>query len=448
MSPNRRTSRRHFLQAGSLAAALPAAAQVKLSANDKVQIALIGAGGMGSGDIEYERTIPGVKLVAVADVYDGRLERAKEKWGRDLFTTRDFREVLARKDVDAVVIATPDHWHAPITIEALNAGKHVYCEKPMIHSIDEGKPVIAAHKKSGKIMQIGSQYASSLIFLKARDLMKTGAIGELNMVEAWLDRNTALGAWQYSIPPDASPKTIDWDRFLGKAPKRPFEAVRMFRWRNYNDYGTGVAGDLFVHLFTGIHTVTGALGPTRVFASGGLRFWKDGRDAPDVMLGVVDYPKTQEHPEFSLSLKVNFVSGIAKESFGVRFIGSEGVMTTTMAELKLSRVPRESEPGYTIGTFPKAVQEQFLKEYYEKYPQTAPSADAIRPERTEVYVPPPSHSAHREHHVNFQNGIRTGKPHFEDSTFGLRTAGPALLCNTSYFERRATTWDPQTMTAA
>ncbi len=225
------TSRRHFLQASALAAALPATAQLGKSANDNVQIALIGAGGMGSGDIEYERTIDGVKLVAVSDIYDGRLTRAKEKWGKDLFTTRDYREVLARKDIDAVVIATPDHWHAPITIDALNAGKHVYCEKPMIHSISEGKPVIAAHKKSGKIMQIGSQYASSLIFLKARDLMRAGAIGELNMVEAWLDRNTALGAWQYSIPPDASPQNIDWDRFLGKAPKRPFEPIRLFRWR-------------------------------------------------------------------------------------------------------------------------------------------------------------------------------------------------------------------------
>lgn len=417
----------------------------KISPNDKVRIALIGCGGMGSGDLRTELSLPGVEVAACCDVYTGRLARAKEVWGNHIFTTRDHREVLARPDVDAVLVATPDHWHSAITIDALKAGKNVYCQKPMVHSMNEGKPVIDAHKKSGKILQVGSQYASALSFLKARDLFRAGAIGELNMVEAWLDRNSALGAWQYSIPPDASTQTVDWDRFLGKAPKRPFEAARVFRWRNYNDYGTGVAGDLFVHLFTGIHTVTGALGPTRVFATGGLRFWKDGRDAPDVMLALVDYPRTDAHPEFTLSLKVNFASGGQRESFGIRFVGSEGVLTPTANSLMLSRTPRESEPGYTISTFPKDVQEQFLREYRAKYPQTRPNADSIRPETTEVFNPPPGSDAHREHHINFQTAVRTGKAHFEDSVFGFRTAGPALLCNMSYFERRPINWDPLNM---
>lgn len=415
------------------------------SANDRIQYALIGAGGMGSGDTRTALSLPDSALVAVADIYDGRLERAKEVWGKSIFTTRDYREVLARKDVDAVIVGTPDHWHAQITTEALASGKNVYCEKPMVHTIGEGKPVIEAQKKSGKILQIGSQYASSLGFQKAKELLRSGAIGELNMVEAWLDRNTALGAWQYSIPPDATPQTIDWDRFLGKAPKRPFEPVRLFRWRNYNDYGTGVAGDLFVHLFTGIHTVTDSLGPTRIFATGGLRFWKDGRDAPDVMLALVDYPATGNHPAFTLSLKVNFVSSRPSESFGVKFVGSEGVMEAAMSSVTLYRTPRETEPGYTINTFPKAVQEQFLKEYQEKYPQSNPTADAIRPDKVEKYVPPSSHNPHREHHRNFANAVRTGKAFFEDGVFGFRTAGPALLCNVSYFERKPCLWDPQTM---
>src|SRR6267378_590079 len=117
--------------------------------NDNIQIALIGAGGMGSGDTSLAVALPGVKLVAACDIYDGRLVRAKERWGNDLFTTRDYREVLARKEIDAVIIATPDHWHQRITIEALDAGKHVYCEKPMVHSIDEGNAVIEAQNKSG-----------------------------------------------------------------------------------------------------------------------------------------------------------------------------------------------------------------------------------------------------------------------------------------------------------
>jgi predicted dehydrogenase len=407
--------------------------------NDNIQIALIGAGGMGMGDTSLAVALPGVKLVAVCDIYDGRLARAKEPWGSDLFATRDYREVLARKDVDAVIIATPDHWHQRITIDALNAGKDVYCEKPMIHSIDEGPAMIEAQRRTGRTLQIGSQYVSSLVYQKAKELLSAGAIGELNMVEAWLDRNTAIGAWQYSIPPDASPATIDWDRFLGNAPKVPFEPVRLFRWRNYRDYGTGVAGDLFVHLLTGLHFATGSKGPNRVYATGGLRFWKDGRDVPDVMLALLDYPG------FTVQLKVNFESGTPAESAGMKFVGSEGTITTSFTRLTVARRPRETEPGYTIDTFPKAVQKDFLQQYRKRYPETRASADGLRPDRDDSYSQPAGFNAQREHHRAFYESIRQRKPSVEDAVFGYRAAGPALLTNVSYFEKRVCTWDPETL---
>jgi len=416
--------------------------------NDNIQIALIGAGGMGSGDARMATSIPGVKLVAVCDVYDGRLERARERWGSDLFTTRDYREVLAKPEVDAVIFATPDHWHKQISVDALSAGKHVYCEKPMVHAIDEGAAVIAAQQKSGKTFQVGSQYVSSLVYQKARDLLSAGAIGEINLVEAWLDRNTAIGAWQYSIPPDASPANVDWDRFLGSAPKRPFEPIRLFRWRNYVDYGTGVAGDLFVHLLSGLHVATGSLGPARVYASGGQYFWKDGRDVPDLMLALLDYPKTDAHPAFTVSLKVNFESALPQESFGVNFVGSEGTMTTGYNELTLTRHPRETEPGFTIDTFPIAIQERFKREYYAKYPPNRPNADSLRPDQQERFAPPAGSDAHILHHQNFYAAVRAGKPSIEDAVFGLRAAGPALLTNVSYFERRVCGWDPVAMLRA
>jgi len=409
--------------------------------NDTIQIALIGAGGMGMGDTNLALQIPGVKLIAACDVYDGRLARAKERWGKDLFTTRDYRDVLARKDIDAVIVATPDHWHQRITVDALNAGKHVYCEKPMVHSIDEGAAMIEAQQRTGRTLQIGSQYVSSLVYQKARELLAGGSIGELNMIEAWLDRNTAIGAWQYSIPPDASPTTIAWERFLGSAPKRPFEPIRMFRWRNYRDYGTGVAGDLFVHLLTGIHFVTGVKGPTRVFATGGRRFWNDGRDVPDVMLALLDYPN------FTVQLKVNFESGLPAESFGVKFVGSEGTMTAGYNDLKLARTPREAEPGYTIDTFPEAVQKNFLQAYHKQYPPVQAAADSMRPNRDATYTPPPGFNSQREHHRNFYQSIRERKPSVEDGVFGLRAAGPALLTNVSYFEKRVCNWDPDKLTA-
>lgn len=443
------STRRHFLQATTAGlAATPlaeslAAQEKKVSANDRIRVATIGLGGMGTGDTRSSLAVPGVELAAVADVYQGRLTRARESFGNQVFTTRDYREVLARPDIDAVIIATPDHWHSKISVDAMQAGKDVYCEKPMVQRIEDGMAVVEAQKKTGRIMQVGSQRVSSIVYQKAQDLLRAGAIGELNMVEAWWDRNSAIGAWQYSIPPDATPENIDWDRFLGRAPKVPFEPVRLFRWRNYRDYGTGVAGDLFVHLFSGMHFVTGALGPTRVFATGGLRYWKDGRDVPDVLLGLYDYPKTEHHPAFNLSLRVNFVDG-AGESSGFRFVGSEGIMTIGNG-VTVSKTPRETEPGYTIETFPEAVQQKFLADYRKQYPHQAPNADAIRPQSEEKYLPPRGYNDHLDHHRNFIAAVRTRKPVVEDPTFGFRAAGPALLSNVSYFEHQLCTWDPETL---
>ena len=441
------STRRHFLKstaAAGLAASGLAAAQegstAKIAPSDRIGIATIGLGGMGTGDTVSALAQPGVELIAIADIYQGRLDRAKEVHGNSLFTTRDYREVLARKDIDAVIIATPDHWHSQISIDAMNAGKDVYCEKPMVQRIEDGKAVIAAQKKTGRIMQVGSQRVSSIVYQKAKDLLQAGAIGELNMVEAWWDRNSALGAWQYSIPPDASEQTVDWDRFLGRAPKVPFEPTRLFRWRNYQDYGTGVAGDLFVHLFSGMHFVTGAIGPSRVYATGGLRFWNDGRDVPDVLLGLYDYPG------FNLALRVNFVNG-AGETSGFRFVGTEGILTIDEG-VTVSKQPRETEPGYEINTFAKKTQEQFLEKYNRQYPKTTANADSIRPKSEDKYMPPRGYSDHRDHHRNFFASVRTRKPVIEDPTFGFRAAGPALLSNVSYFEKRVCQWDPQTMTMA
>jgi len=434
------TSRRHFLAA---AAASPLLAQVRArSAHDQIQIAIIGAGGQGTGDVQSS-IAGGAKLVAASDIYQGRLTRVNEVFGKDVFVTRDYREVLARADVDAVIIATPDHWHQKIAIDAMNASKDVYLEKPMVQLIGDGQPLIDAQRKTGRILQVGSQRVRSIVYQKAQELMQSGAIGQLNMVEAWWDRNSAIGAWQYSIPPDATPDNIDWDRFLGRAPKVPFEPTRLFRWRNYRDYGTGVAGDLFVHLFSGMHFVTGAIGPTRVYAAGGLRFWKDGRDVPDVLLGLYDYPQTARHPAFNLALRVNFVDGGAENS-GFRFIGTEGILAIGNG-VKVSKTPREAEPGYTIDTFPKATQEQFLKKYYEEHPRSTPTADAIRPQVEDRYLPPQGYSDHRDHHRNFLAAVRSRKPVVEDAIFGFRAAGPALLSNISYFERRICNWNPEKM---
>jgi predicted dehydrogenase len=438
------STRRRFIQLNAAAAAAVVARP--LSANSQIQFATIGIGGMGTEDTNSALAAPGTKLVAASDIYEGRLTRVKEVFGKDIFTTRDYREVLARKDIDAVVIATPDHLHRRITVDAVKAGKDVYVEKPMVQKVEEGLAMVRAQKETGKIIQVGSQRVSSIVYLKAKELIATGAIGEVNMVEAWWDRNSAIGAWQYSIPPDAREETIDWDRFLSHAPKRPFEPIRLFRWRNYQDYGTGVAGDLFVHLFSGMHVVMNSIGPTRVYATGGLRFWDDGRDVPDVMFALCDYPKRPQHPGFNLVLRVNFADG-SGGSHKIRFVGSEGVLTIGNG-VTLEKRPRAKEPGYTINTFPEATQEKFLAEYHKKYPLVPPTAASIRPQVEEVYQTPRGYNDHRHHHRNFFSAVRNRTAVVEDAVFGCRAAGPALLANRSYFERRACGWDPENMKAA
>jgi len=408
--------------------------------NERIQIALLGAGGQGMSDTRTALRVPGIELTAVADIYDGRLVRSKELWGDQLFTTRDYRDVLARPEVDAVIIATPDHWHARIATDAMKAGKDVYVEKPMVQQVDEGLPVVNVARQTTRILQVGSQRVSSIIYAKARDLYRSGTIGQLNLVEAWINRNSAMGAWQYSLPPDASPQTVDWDRFIGHAPKRPFEPIRLFRWRNYRDYGTGIPGDLFVHLFSGIHYVLDSTGPTRIMATGGLRYWDDGRDVPDVMLALYDYPKTPSHPAFTLALRVNFAEG-AGENQAFRFVGPDGVITIGGGAVTLARRSRPKEPGFTIDTFPAALQQTFLRDYRAKYPEQ----QELRPGSEEVYGAPPGYNDGYDHFVNFFDAVRTRKPVIEDAAFGLRAAGPALLTNDSYFEGRPIGWDPQTM---
>jgi len=442
-------SRRDFLQAvAGVAAAAPtvlraqaAAPTQRVAANDRIRVAVFGLGIRGQQDVRSALRAPGVELVAAADVYDGRLTLAKELWGGHVFTTRDYREVLARPDVDAVIIATPDHWHTQMAVDAMKAAKDVYVEKPMVQELAEGPRIIEAARQTGRILQVGSQRTSSIVYAKARDLFRAGAIGELNLVEAWINRNSPTGAWQYSIPPDASPQTIDWDRFLGRAPKRPFDAVRLFRWRNYRDYGTGIPGDLFVHLFTGIHFVLDALGPTRVIASGGLRYWRDGRDVPDVMLALFDYPATPAHPAFTLSLKVNFAEG-AGDNQAFRFVGPGGVLTIGDNTVTLSRRPPAGEPGQTSDTFSKATQEAFMKDYRSKYPDRP----ELRPRSDETYAAPPRYSDADDHFRNFFDAVRTRRPVIEDAVFGLRAAGPALLANHSCFENRPIGWNAETMT--
>lgn len=445
------SSRRRFIkQFAASAAAVAAGTQAAVAAgrnpetftilrngltgpNDNINIALIGAGGMGGQDTLTALSTPGVKLVAVCDLYDGRLKDARDKWGKDLFTTRSYKEVLARKDVDAVIVATPDHWHQQISIDAMRAGKHVYCEKPMVHAVTEGPAVIQAQKETGKVFQVGSQGVSSLGNEKARELLKEGAIGTLNYAEGFWARHSPVGAWQYPIPADASPATVDWDAYVSNTTKRPFDKLRFFRWRNYLDYGTGMSGDLFVHLFSSLHFITNSFGPNKVYSAGGLRYWKDGREVPDVLLGTFDYPDSSAHPPFNLSLRCNFVDGTSGTTY-LRLVGSEGSMDITWDSVVVKRNKETaSDDPFYIEQLKKAGK---------------PLTDRKRilpPEEITFSAEKDYKGGPYDHFVNFFTAIRTGGKVVEDATFGYRAAAPALLCIDSYNQDRAIAWNPEKM---
>lgn len=398
---------------------------------DTIRLALIGAGGMGLADANTAITVPGVKLVAVCDLYDGRLADARKIYGNDIFTTRDYKEILQRKDIDAVIVATPDHWHKDISIDAMNAGKAVYCEKPMVHDVSEGAAVVEAQNRNKVVFQVGSQGLSSLGNEKAKELLAAGAIGKLNYAEGFWARNSPEGAWQYRIPEDGNEKTVDWKRFLNKYPQMPFDAKRFFRWRCYKDYGTGVSGDLFVHLFSSLHFITNSKGPQKIMAMGGLRFWKDGREVPDVLMGMFDYAETPEHPAFNLSLRVNFVDGTADSTY-LRLVGNEGSMNVEWDRVTLTR-----NKAYA------ATDDPLLATKLNKdNPLNYERKKMLPPDTTVFNVEKGYKGAHFDHFFNFFTAIREKKLSVEDALFGYRAAAPALLCNDSYFTNKPVLWDP------
>lgn len=463
MKKNSSSSRRNFLHQigatslvaaisplGSLSAQEKAEERIiryekKISTGDKIRLGVIGFGVQGHIDLATALKVPGVELAGICDLYTGRLQNAKEMYGNDLFTTRDYRALLDRSDIDAVIIATHDVWHARMTVDALAKGKHVYIEKPMVYKINQGADVIAAEKKYGKVLQVGSQRVSSIGLAKAKELLAAGEIGKLNMVNAVYDRQSSIGAWEYTIPKDADANSTDWDRFIQVTDKMPYDSKKFFWWRAFKEVGTGVAGDLFVHLLSGTHLITNSNGPETIYSTGQFSHWLDGRNMPDVMSGVMQYPDCPEHPAFQLTLQVNFISGTGGQQI-IRMIGSEGVMEVNGNNITVKHSILPEAPGFggydSVFTFAKSMQEEMQKEYDAKW---TPAQRKRKTKDDVVYKAPAGYDEHLDHFTNFFDSIRTGKKVVEDATFGFRAAAPTLACNDSYFSKKIVKWDPVNM---
>jgi len=463
MPNNSNNSRRKFLQQigatsllaatsplSSLAASGKAEERIltydrKISSNDRIRIGVIGYGVQGHFDLTTALKVPGVELAGICDLYTGRIENAKETYGKELFTTRNYHDLLDRKDIDAVFICTTDIWHARITLDALAKGKHVYCEKPMVYKISEGYPVMDAAKKSGKVLQVGSQRVSSIGYAKAKELVAAGEIGKLNMVNAVYDRQSSIGAWEYTIPKDASALTTNWDYFIEATEKMAFDAKKFFWWRSYKEFGTGVAGDLFIHLLSGTHFMTNSKGPESIFSTGQFSYWKDGRNLPDVMSGVLQYPETKEHAAFLMTLQVNFISGTGGQEI-IRLIGSEGVIEVNGNNLTLKHSLMPEAPGFggydSLFTFSKSMQDEMQKDYDAKWT----AEQRKRKTKADIlFKAPVGYSDHLDHITNFFDSIRSGKPVVENAEFGFRAAAPALSCNESFLSKKIVHWDPEHM---
>jgi len=435
-------SRRAFLQrsaatAGALAATQSIAPEpmkipgvLEGMAAERVRFGIIGVGMQGSPLLATAVGLPGTECVAVCDLYDGRHTLAREIAGPKIKTTRRYKELLDNKEIDCIIAAVPDHWHKQIVVDTVNAGKDIYCEKPMSHSAAEGVEMVAAAKKTGRIVQIGSQRVSSVICAKAKELLANGIIGDLTLVEGSLGRNDPTGAWEYPPPPDLSPQNLDWDTWLGNAPKLEFDPKRFARWRCWKEYGTGVAGDLLVHLVSGMNYMLGwNEPPARATAAGGILRWNDGRNMPDVQAVVYEYGKYPVYLRLNLGCETPEV---------YRFQGSRGILEVT--EFTIAYFPQtgeDSSPSYYTYSYPQEMRAAYVKKWHEEHDPAAGKEPILRG----YTYKGDSWDDLRPHLWNFFDAVRTRKPVVEDAVFGHNAALACHMANESYFRHNSVTWD-------
>jgi predicted dehydrogenase len=437
--------RRRFLQTGALGVAslmkpgamlleAQSTSQTKpVAPSDRVRFGMIGIGMQGSGLLPNAVSLPSVECVAAADLYDDRHTLAKQLTNNSsLPTTRHYRELLDRKDIDCIVAAVPDHWHKRVVVDACNAGKDIYCEKPMSHKAPEGFEMIAASKKNNRIVQIGSQRVSSVLCAKARELYHAGAIGDVEMVELTLGRNSPNGAWEYPPPLDVSPANLDWDTWLNDAPKIPFDKYRFARWRCWREYGTGVGGDLMVHLISGMLYTLGWNEPPRsASALGGIFRWKDGRNMPDMHAVLFDYHGIPVYVRLGLGCETPELA---------RFMGPKGILDANGDELRYSaQSGTDTEPSYYSGSFPAKMREEYERQWHAKHdpePGHEPLEDGslYRGHNWDDVKP---------HLWNFFQAVKTRKPVVEDAVFGNHAAIACHMANESYFRKKPVFWDAE-----
>jgi predicted dehydrogenase len=303
MTDEAQFGRRGFLKGVAAAPAVLA----QRNPNDRLGVACIGVGTRGHGLLPEAQAIPNVEIRIICDLYTGHVARAEKLCTNPkVRVVHEWEKAVADPDIDVVIIATPDFWHAPMVLAAAAAKKDIYTEKGWCMSMADAKKMRRAIRESRVVMQLGHQYRSVPSMHRAREIYRSGELGRVNMIRILEDRTFPSPYWKFyndydilEMPKDASPQTIDWDRWIANAPRQPFSIDRFFTWRCWWDYGTGIAGDLMSHLWDGANFIVEMGIPESVSTQGGMYFWKEARDVPDTWNVLFDYPSRDLAVTFS-----------------------------------------------------------------------------------------------------------------------------------------------------
>ena len=438
---DQQVTRRTFLETGSKVAAGAAAAglvgggcasigpktvavasQRKIGPNDKINVALVGCGGMGRYKFNNFMDTKQCNVLAVCDIDDSHMALASEDVKKKLNTTplmvKDYRKVMDMKDVDVVIIGTPDHWHAIPMITACAAGKDVYCEKPCCHNIREGRAMVDAAKKFGRIVQVGTHQRSMPHIQAAREFVQSGKLGTISMTNTFTYGNESPDGLGHA-PDSAPPPGVDYDTWLGPAPVRPYNRRRFHSsWRWYFDYASGMVGDWNVHLQDIVMWSMGVTAPLSVATSGGKFVLTDDRDTPDVMQAVYEFGPAANAPKgFVHRYPRRKASGEpwSRGGYGMEFHGSNGYRHTTRGDWKLEADRKNWDD-------PKS---EFRVEGFSKKADGADQA------------------AHADHVLNYLACVRLRKTPIASIELHYNTVAACHLANVSLRVGRKIFWDAE-----
>jgi len=393
--------RREFLAAGAAALAVESSRGFK--ANDTLRVGLIGVGGRCRHLVKSFPNLPNVAITAVCDVWDANLAEGKKLANKDAFATKNFEELLARKDVDAVLIGSPDHWHVPLTIAACAAGKDVYVEKPLTHDLSEGQAVIDAQNKHKRVVQVGTQQRSMTHIAKAYDLVKAGHIGTVHKVHCTWNRNAARAQRKEAV----DPASVDWKRFLGGSKAQPFDAYRFRQWRWFWDFGGGIFTDLMVHWIDVVHWFLDLDHPQSAMSIGDFYSAKGVWETPDTVQTLLRYPDKEVQVYFEGTFSSN------RNGSMVEFMGSEGTLYLDRGRYEIipDRDKKLEPSSLVLGSDPRKGLD-----FYDK-----PDGELL-------------------HLTNWVEAVRTRKKPSCPAEVGVSSAGAAHLANQSLKTGQVAVW--------